>query len=196
MKKTKPQVFIVESLRFSDEGEGISEGRRIFDMLALSGKECRYVYIRTKVELEEVLEQFWDSRYRYLHFSCHANANGMDTTLDHIPYEELTQLLEPYLEKRRLFLSACRMSRLSFAKGLILRADCMSVLGPSAKVDMADAAIFWAAFYHKMFRINSEAMKHVEVLDTARMFSSAFSIPLNLFRLRIGRCAHYSIRPK
>ena len=97
-------------------------------------------------ELEAVLEHFWTSRYRYLHLSCHANNEEMATTLDIIPFQELGIILEPYLEKRRLFLSACSMSCSNLAKRLIPITGCYSILGPSAKVDIADAAIFWAVF--------------------------------------------------
>src|SRR4051794_29425241 len=124
MAKTKPQVFIIESLRFPDEEGDFFEGRRISDMLALSGKECRYFYVRTKTEFEAVLEKFWESEYRYLHLSAHANEDGMDTTLDNIPFADLGVMLEPYLEKRRLFLSACKMSCSRLAKQLIPKTGC------------------------------------------------------------------------
>src|SRR5438477_12279503 len=100
--KTKPQVFIIESLKFDEETARLYEGQAISQMLALSTKACRYVYIRTKAELEAVLEQFWDSRYRYLHLSCHANSTEMGTTLDSIDFPALGKILEPYLDKRRL----------------------------------------------------------------------------------------------
>jgi len=76
--KTKPQVFIIESLNFDDEAEELYKGKAISQMLALSGKECLYVYIRTRAELEAVLEQFWDSRYRYLHLSASVLSRQFD----------------------------------------------------------------------------------------------------------------------
>jgi hypothetical protein len=156
--KTKPQVFIIESLEFDDEAKELYEGNVISQMFRLSGKECRYVYIRTRAELEALLEQFWDSRYRYLHLSCHANSTEMGTTLDRITFPELGKILEPYLDKRRLFLSACKMSCRDLAKELLPHSGCYSVLGPAAKPYIADAAIFWASFYHTMFRLNLKAI--------------------------------------
>lgn len=165
-------------------------------MLDLSGKACRYVYIRTRPELEAVLEHFWDSRYRYLHLSCHANNEEMGTTLDSIPFQELGRIFEPYLEKRRLFLSACQMSCRDLAKRLIPTTRCYSILGPSAKIDIADAAIFWAAFYHTMFRLNPDSMNAQRVLATAEKLSSVFSIPLNYFAPAGGSIKSRAIRPK
>jgi hypothetical protein len=193
---TKPQVFIIESLEFDNEDKDEYEGRRICDMLGLSGKECLYFYIRTRSELEAVLERFWESRYRYLHFSCHANRKGMNTTLDEIPFKELGQILEPYLEKRRLFLSACQMSCLNLAKQLIPRTGCYSILGPSGKPYIPDAAIFWASFYHTMFRLNPNAMKAQQLLTTAERLSSVFSIPLNYFAPIGTYIKSREIRPK
>jgi len=181
MTKTKPQIFIVESLAFEDEASGLYEGKAISRILALSGKDCRYVYIRTKAEFKEVLEHFWDSQYRYLHLSCHGNSSEMGTTLDNIKFPELGQILSHYLEKRRLFVSACKMSCRALADHLIPQTGCTSLLGPSAKPYIADAAIFWASFYHSIFRLNPNAINEQRLLKTARAFSKAFSIPLNYF---------------
>jgi hypothetical protein len=195
MKTTEPQVFIIESLRFSDEAEDSFEGRRISDMLALSGKNCKYFYVRTKVEFAAVLEKFWDSKYRYLHLSCHANGLGMETTLDEIPFQELADMLEPYLEGRRLFLSACEMSCSKLAKLLIPKSGCYSILGPSEKIDFADVAIFWASFYHKVFRLNSESINQRRLLATATVLSAIYSLPLNCFWMREDRFTKHFIKP-
>jgi hypothetical protein len=55
--KTKPEVFIIESLTFEDEENEHFEGRLISKMLALSDKECEYYYIRTKSELTRQLRR-------------------------------------------------------------------------------------------------------------------------------------------
>lgn len=41
---TKPEVFIIESLRFDDERQDRFEGQIIKKILALSGKNCEYYY--------------------------------------------------------------------------------------------------------------------------------------------------------
>jgi hypothetical protein len=55
---TQAEVFIIESLDFDDKRNHRFEGRIISDILALSGKQCEYRYIRTKREFKEVLKQF------------------------------------------------------------------------------------------------------------------------------------------
>lgn len=79
MAKTRPEVFIIESLEFEDESEDRFEGKMLSHALRLSGKEPIYFYIRTRRELDEVLDFFEDSSYRYLHLSCHGSANSMET---------------------------------------------------------------------------------------------------------------------
>src|SRR6202795_4461765 len=103
----KPELFIVESLKLEDEREKLYEGRIISEILSLSGKTCEYYYIRTKRELNQILKTFSASKYRYLHLSCHGNANSMATTLDSIPFSELGPLIGPSLDRRWLFGWAC-----------------------------------------------------------------------------------------
>src|ERR1700692_4965209 len=104
--KTIPEVFIIESLAFKDERRNHQEGEVIARMLALSGKvSTRYYYLRTSQELREVIERFGRSRYRYLHISCHADLEGMATTLDEVTYEALGEMLAPHLNGRRVFVS-------------------------------------------------------------------------------------------
>lgn len=196
VKKTKPQLFIIETLEFANEEAHEFEGRRIADMLDLSGKMCRYVYIRTKAELEVVLEQFRDSQYRYLHLSCHANRFGMSTTLDNISFPELGRILGPYLQNRRLFISACQMTCLALAKQLLPGTGCYSILGPSGKPYISDAAIFWTSFYHTIFRLNPDSMNARRVLATATTLSSVFAIPLNYFAPKGAGIKSRKIPPK
>jgi hypothetical protein len=99
--------------------------------------------------------------------------------MDFISFEDLADILEPYLENRRLFLSACEMGSRKFASRLLKKSDCYSMLGPSEKVDMADTTKFWSAFYHKMFRLNSEKMIRKHIVETAKAQSQFFSIPLS-----------------
>ena len=110
-KKTKPELFIIESLDLEDEDAGRQEGEILSRMLRLAGKSgTRYYYIRTKRELEEMIDLFDESDYRYLHISCHANTRGMATTFDNISFAELGEMLAPCLEGRRVFVSACQMA--------------------------------------------------------------------------------------
>src|SRR5438034_10555132 len=108
---TIPNVFIIESLRFSDENHERFEGRILRQILKLStGKESIYFYIRTRRELKAVLDRFTRSRFRYLHISCHGAPTCMSTTLENVPCGELGRILRPHLAHRRLFTSSCEIA--------------------------------------------------------------------------------------
>ncbi len=89
---SKPEVFIVESLSLDDEKEDRFEGDVLCKVLRLSGKEPIYRYIRTKRELAEFADEFDECEYRYLHFSMHADLNGVQLTFDHLSYHELCEV--------------------------------------------------------------------------------------------------------
>jgi hypothetical protein len=181
---TKPEVFIIESLDFKDEKEELFEGRIISQILALSGKRCEYFYIRTKAELKKIARMFSSSRYRYLHLSCHGDADGtaMHTTLDRIPFSELSPILKPHLHGRRLFVSACSMTNTALARQLMPESGCYSILGPKEAIRFNDAAIFWASLYHVLFTADALAMKHAMIRVKASELATTFRVPLNYVR--------------
>lgn len=179
--RTKPEVFIIESLSFENEKDRLFEGKIISNMLHLSEKSSVYYYIRTQAELEKVLDIFWDSNYRYLHLSCHGSQKSLLTTLDDLNFNELSELLEPVLENRRLFLSACSMTNDNLAKAVIPSSDCYSILGPAKDIHFNDAAILWATFYHLMFKDNCRSMNRSRILQYANNVSTMFKVPLNYY---------------
>ena len=90
MPQTIPELFIIESLTLDDEADGRQEGEILSRMLRLAGKtKTKYFYIRTKRELEEIIDLFDESKYRYLHISCHANDSEMGTTFDDVFFSSL-----------------------------------------------------------------------------------------------------------
>jgi hypothetical protein len=178
---SKPEVFIIESLKLSDEKKKRFEGKILADMLSLSDKKCIYYYIRTKKEFVEILDVFYRTDYRYLHISCHANKKVMGTTFDDIPFSELGDILKDIGEDRRIFLSACSMANQSLANEIIPKSQCYSILGPATEIDFDDAAIFWTSFYHLMFKHNPKAMKREIVLSNAEKIAKNLGIKLNYF---------------
>jgi hypothetical protein len=180
---TIPEVFIIESLTIEDEQRGRTEGEIISRMLKLSGKkETKYFYIRTERELDEIVDIFDESDYRYLHLSCHASKSGMTTTFDPIPYKKLGEMLAPCISKRRVFGSACEMANDKLADALLFDTECYSVLGPARSIGFDDAAAFWVAFYHLMFKANENSMKHKDTEFYAKRLAELFAERINYFR--------------
>lgn len=109
-KRTKAAVFLLESNTLSDEKSGDAEGEILSKILHLSRVETKYFYFRTKRELKMLLKEFQDSSFRYLHIACHGDSDGMATTFDDLSFSELSGLIVPFINRRRVFLSACAMT--------------------------------------------------------------------------------------
>jgi hypothetical protein len=146
----------------------------------LAGRDYQYYYIRTKSELKEVLLFFEKSKFRYLHLSCHADADGIALTLDDIGIQEMGSLFRPCLKDRRIFFSACEIVTPSLAATLLKETGCLSVVGPSKSVGFDEAVLFWASFYHLMFK--NRSMKREDIkLNINRLQSIFISLEIQYF---------------
>jgi hypothetical protein len=196
--RTTPNVFIIESLKLEDESDGHFEGRFLEHILKLAGREVRYFYIRTRKEFIEILDQFETSRFRYLHISCHGNRNGIALTFDELSINELAADVVPYLDERRLFLSACEIVTPSLAKALLRHSGCYSVIGPSRPVYFDEAALFWASLYHFLFRTEATAVKRLDLQKNLRRLSTIFDLGMKYYAASSNNkgFSEVSIRPK
>jgi hypothetical protein len=139
------------------------------------------VYLRTKKELEKVVEHFRDSAYRYLHLSCHGNKNGIGLTLEGIRFDELGRMLAPFLENRRVFFSSCEVMNERLAKALLQNTGCYSVIGPSKSINFDRAGIYWASFYHLMLRDEAQSMKRDRLKETTASLQGLFGVHMRYF---------------
>ncbi len=178
---SKPNVFIIESLELKNEKDNLFEGQILSNILNMNNKGSIYYYIRTKKELINILNEFANSDFRYLHFSCHGGEKGISTTFDFISFEDLTEMLIGKIDEKRLFFSACSVASDNLASNVLSKTKCTSILGPYKDVYFADSAILWASFYHLMFKENSKAMKRKMILKTAQSISDLFKMPLKYF---------------
>ncbi|WP_423382129.1 hypothetical protein [Burkholderia sp. LMG 32019] len=185
--KTTPDLFIIESLAFSDEAEKRAEGDFLAHVLTQS-RNHQYFYFRTVAELEVLAQEFGKSRYRYLHLSCHANNRGISTTLEKLTYRELGELLGPYLRGRRVFFSACGAANKECADALMRNTGCLSVMGPSEDIRFDDSAIAWASFYHRIFRMPGddvagriETIRRQDIIEAAEKMAKYFAVPFRFY---------------
>jgi hypothetical protein len=180
-EKTKPYVFIIESLEFKDEEKGYFEGEIISKILNLSQIEHKYYYIRTKMEFDYLLEEFVKSNYRYLHISCHGSKKSISMTLEEIKFNDLGLLIGDKLDRKRLFLSSCLSTNENLASVILSISDCFSIIGPDKQIYMDDAAIFWSSFYQVMFKQNPKAMKRENLEMVLKDLKSLFKISLKYY---------------
>lgn len=191
-KRTKAAVFLLESNTLSDEKSGDSEGEILSKILHLSRVETEYYYFRTKRELKMLLKEFQDSNFRYLHVACHGDSDGMATTFDDLSFSELSELLVPFINRRRVFFSACDMTNTSLARLIFTKTDCLSIMGPANDIFFGDAAVFWASFYTVLLRDKGSSMSRDRIVTNARVLANAFSIDLNYFGRRIRGARPYT----
>lgn len=198
MAKTISEIFIIESLELDDEEKNRQEGEILSRILNLSGKtKTKYYYIRTKRELDEIIDIFDESQYRYLHISCHANKSSMLTTFDEVEYSELGDMLRPCVKNRRVFVSACEMANNNLAKILLNNTGCYSLIGPSRPINFDDAAAFWVSFYHLMFKANERGMGRKDLQWCITELSALFNEPINYFASsRSSKRGYKKIRSK
>ncbi|RRW57087.1 hypothetical protein EGJ51_20935 [Pseudomonas fulva] len=176
---TKPEVFIIESLRLDDKINQRYEGRRIHDILVMSGKSPKYHYFQESSELPYLLELFKQSNYRFLHFSCHAALDKVMTEYDAISYANFSKLLSGYLKLRRAFFSACELGNDMFAQILAAGNKGMhSIAAPAEKIQFDHAAAIWSSFYVSAFSANSKAMKHADIVARLNILCTLF--PVNM----------------
>jgi len=194
---SKPRVFIIESLEFDDEIENKYEGTFLSQILHLGMKKSEYYYFRTKKELRKILRIFRDSEFRYLHLSCHGDDNSFATTLESIKFNEFGKIVRPFLEDRRLFISACESANENLAKAVIPTSGCRSIVGPSTTLHFDEAAIIWASFYHLIFKADEKKITRKTIGPTLRKVVNAFGITMNHFwRTDDWSYRHATVTPK
>jgi len=180
-KSTTPTLCIVESLGFLEE-DTHREGEIISRTLRLSGKTTHYSYLRSCEELKAFVKEFGDSKHRYLHIACHGNPASFFTTTGNISAVTFANLLAPHACKRRIFLSSCQAARSNFARKLLERQPgCYSILAPVGNIYFDDAAIFWTAFYHLIFKENYDSMNRSTIESTVEQCAKLVEQKFRLF---------------
>lgn len=165
---TKIGVFIIESRKIEEEKKGKRQGLILTEMLTLLGINFEYRYIRTKKELIEMVNQYYASKFRYLHLSMHGVSgdgkpiNKFSLTLEKITYDDFCNIIikngDDRRENRRLFISACHVVNditIPFGKN---SNSFMSIVAPSKTIKTKIAPLAWATFYNKMFSIEKNSM--------------------------------------
>jgi hypothetical protein len=183
MKDTVPGIFLIESSERDDEQKGLRERHALEEILGMDGRRFQHYYIRTKKELRELVNEFHDSRYRYLHLACHGDSKGegISLTYDNVAFADLAAILAPVLNDRRLFISACDSTRTALAKPIFKSSTCYSVIGPRGDITFRDAALAWAVFYSLMSRVNRKAMKQQVIRDQLHSVCDLLKVHFNAF---------------
>lgn len=150
-------------------------------MLELAKRPVLYRYIRTAKELGKMLQQFHDTTFRYLHLACHGNRTGIALTYDELSLRPLAHLLAPFMDKRRLFISACQAAQRPLAEPLLRASNCYSVVGPAEDIGFRDAAIAWASFYVLMSKKDPKRMVRADIESNLDRVCAFYGVSFNAF---------------
>lgn len=193
---TIADVFIVESLDPADEVARRYEGRRLADILKMAGKNPKYYYFQNKNELPYILKLFKESRYRFLHFSCHATLGAVFITNDFYSYPEFAQTLKGVLKQRRVFFSACELGNQLFTLCLAGTNKGMhSVTAPAEEIRFDHAAAIWSSLYVSIFTSGKVNIRHRDVVDRLKMLGTLFPVDLHFsgYNAKVDSWDHYLI---
>jgi hypothetical protein len=180
---SKYGVFIIESMDLENEGKGKLDGYALKTILDLCGIKNEYFYIRTKLELAEIILEFEKSELRFLHIACHGNDKELALTFESIDFMEFGRMVGDILYHRRLFLSACQVAVFELAEQFIPRFHTYSIIGTPDDIDYDKAAIFWSSFYYLMYSLDTSQMIQVDILPTLQNVSRLFTVNLNYFSI-------------
>jgi hypothetical protein len=176
---TTPETFILESLDHEDELATRLDGKLLYEVLKLQGKNPRYYYFRTQRELLEFSTIFRESGYRYLHLSCHGSDEIVRYTFGESNYSDFAKIFEKKLHNRRLFISGCNLGNMNFAKEIFGKNGGMySITAPTKKVFFDQSISFWSTFYYMMHAWDSSAMKKKRLNQVLTQLATLFEMPL------------------
>lgn len=173
---SKYGVFIVENLR----GEDFFDGYNLHEILNLSKIKSIYREVHDKDDFIESINEFKKSDYRYLHISCHSDTDGIEINGDEISNLELSKIFKNKINKKRIFLSACKGGNRNIATAVI-RCGGQSVIGTPINLYFDKAALFWPSFYHVINCVDDSKMNKQNISSTLKKCVDLFEIPINYY---------------
>ena len=183
-------MFSLESLEREDEKEARLDGKILYDVLKLHGKNPIYYYFRTQRELVEFAKIFRESGYRYLHLSCHGGEDIVQYTFGNSNYKDFAQIFEKKLHNRRLFVSGCNLGNMQFAQEIFSKNGGMySITAPTKKVYFHQSVSFWSAFYYMMYAWDDSMMKKKRLNQVLTQLTTIFEMPLAHYFRNTGQGA-------
>lgn len=164
--ETLPEVFIIESLDVDDEMEGNFEGLRLSDTLRLAGNMPKYFYIHEEKELELLVPLFVQSKYRYLHLSCHGSSDGFNLQRGFVSFERFAEIFRGALILRRVFVSSCSTGERSLVDALHKTSKGIhSVIAPCVAIKFSHASVIWASLYVSLLERNGGVVQHKDIIS-------------------------------
>ncbi len=173
-------VYIIESLRSDDD---FWDGENLSQILNLTRISNHYAEVASIEDFEREVDNFNKLDFRYLHLSFHGDIDGITINGEDVSNDQLSQILNPVILKKRVFMSSCKGSNLKLASPLIVNGGCQSLIGTPTDLDFDKAALFWPSFYHVIHSMDSSRMNQKLINKTIKKCVDLFRIPINYYHV-------------
>lgn len=201
---TKVGVFIIESRKIIEERKGKRQGLILTEMMTLLGIKFEYRYIRTTKELNEMVKQYYDSKFRYLHLSMHGvisrnrkPVSKFSLSLEQVSYDAFGKIIIKKWDdgglKRRLFISACHVVDNITTQFENKRNSFISIVAPSVNIKTKVAPLAWATFYNNMFAIEKESMANNDIKENLNRICGFFNVKFKGYFRKGGGSSQYAV---
>jgi hypothetical protein len=112
-----------------------------------------------------------------------ANYEAISLVNEKILYEDLSLLFKDKLNKKRVFMSACKAGNLELAQELIINNKAYSVIGSPISLDFDNFLLFWASLYKLINRKEEKVdkMDKKALIDNIKKCCDLFSVPINYY---------------
>lgn len=187
---TISDVFIIESL----PAENPHDGKLLFDVLKMMGKNPIYRKVKDADDFENALNDYKQSKYRFLHISCHGNKSQVFFEEGMVDYLGFGNLFANHsLPVTRIFFSACCLGNQALSKAIITANKAVhSIVAPTQKIPFDLALIAWSTFYVKAFGWNRDGISENTILMTMRQIANLFLLDFDVSSLHTDNMKIYS----
>lgn len=177
---TLPEVFIIESLTTEDEKAKRFEGQQLCEILRMANMNPKYIYFQEESELLHIVPLFYQSQYRFLHFSCHGNDTEFSLCGGKLSYASFATYFKDALFFRRLFISACNTGNPKLLSTIRkTNHDLHSFVAPSINLQSNHALIIWSALYTSLIDKNIAGIKSSALKETLQRLVNLFPYTLD-----------------
>lgn len=177
---TLPEVFIIESLHKNDT-EDNHDGKKLYESLKFVGRNPKYFRVSNRFELSRIIDIFKNSKYRFLHISCHASKNTISLTEEDLSYKDFSELFTGAFTQHRIFFSACELGNQQFMGKLFADhwGKLHSVVAPKTTIQFYHAHSFWLSFYTSTLQYKKgEAMTAKTLLELVSKLMELFPVQM------------------
>lgn len=178
------KVFIIESPSPNDLLEARNERNSLVNMCKMFNYQASSFFTYSKEDFETIIKYLCNvnldtNEILCLHISCHGNTGGICIGADFINWLEVTQLLLPVFNNKKIgkqtfiVISSCGASGQeithvvnSKSEGSRKKLNCPSYIFVSSEetVQWDDSLLCWSILYHQLSKLSRIDRKNVQVV--------------------------------